>query len=73
MGAMKIFFLKNGKGEPFFAVRAFEEEKLIDQAEKEKEPEDLFGIIAACTIVEPKDHLKKKKGEIGIHNKALNP
>lgn len=73
MGAMEVFLLENGKGEPFFAVGAFEEEKFIDQAEKEKEPEDLFGIIAACTIVEPKDHLKKKKGEIGIHNKALNP
>ena len=73
MGAMNIFFLENGKGEPFFAVGAFEEEKFIDQAEKEKEPEDLFGIIAACTIVEPKGYLKKKKGDIGIHNKALNP
>jgi len=73
MGAMEVFLLENGKGKPLFAVGAFEKEKLIDQAEKEKEPEDFFGIIAACTIVEPKDHLKKKKGEIGIHNKALNP
>ena len=73
MRAMEVFLLENGKGEPFFAVGAFEKEKLIDQAEKEKEPEDLFGIIAACTIVEPKDYLKKKKGDIGIHNKALNP
>lgn len=71
MRAMEVFLLENGKGEPFFAVGAFEKEKLIDQAEKEKEPEDLFGIIAACTIVEPKDYLKKKKGDIGIHNKAL--
>lgn len=73
MGAMEVFLLENGKGKPLFAVGAFEEEKFIDQAEKEKEPEDLFDIIVACTIVEPKGYLKKKKGEIGIHNKALNP
>ena len=73
MGAMKIFFLENGKGKPLFAVGAFEKEKLIDQAEKEKEPEDLFGINIACDIAYGEDHIKQKKGEISVHNKALKP
>ena len=73
MRAMEVFLLENGKGEPFFAVGAFEKEKLIDQAEKEKEPEDLFGIIAACDFVYGEYHIKQKKGEISVHNKALNP
>ena len=71
MGAMKIFLLENGKGKPLFAVGAFEKEKLIDQAEKEKEPEDLFGINIACAIAYVEDHIKQKKGEISVHNKAL--
>ena len=73
MGAMEVFLLENGKGKPLFAVGAFEKEKLIDQAEKEKEPEDLFGINIACDIVYGEDHIKQKKGEISVHNKALNP
>ena len=73
MGAMEVFLLENGKGKPLFAVRAFEEEKLIDQAEKEKEPEDLFGINIACDIAYGEDHIKQKKGEKSVHNKALNP
>ena len=54
-------------------LKRFEKEKLIDQAEKEKEPEDLFGINIACAIAYVEDHIKQKKGEISVHNKALNP
>lgn len=50
---------------------AFEKEKLIDQAEKEKEPEDLFGINIACDIAYGEDHIKQKKGEKSVHNKVL--
>ena len=48
-------------------------DQVRQQAEKEKEPEDLFGINIACDIAYGEDHIKQKKGEISVHNKALKP
>ena len=73
MGAMEVFLLENRKGEPFFAVGAFEEEKFIDQADEETDHKELSSREEAIDIVDKPKDIKQKKGNIGVYKKALNP
>lgn len=73
MGAMEVFLLENGKGEPLFAVGTLEEEKLIDQADEETDHKDLSSCEEAIDIVDKPKDIKQKKGNIGVYKKALNP
>ena len=73
MGAMEVFLLENRKGEPFFAVGAFEKEKLIDQADEETDHKELSSREEAIDIVDKPKDIKQKKGNIGVDKKALNP
>lgn len=73
MGAMEVFLLENRKGEPFFAVGAFEEEKFIDQADEETDHKDLVAHKEAINADDKPKDIKQKKGNIGVYKKALNP